>query len=174
MGGSRPPSPLCYGFPMFGIGPYEMLIILALGLMLFSPRELPGVLKGIARFWGSIRRTADEFRDAIMQDEELGELRDAYQGTADELRGAELQARRELTKARMEVRRAESKLTGVAKAAGDAEDAMKDTVAAAQNPDAWSGSADRVGSDSSQPEPSAPAASKKPPASPPPPATGAA
>jgi Sec-independent protein translocase protein TatA len=92
------------------MGPYEMLVILALGLMLFSPRELPAVLRSIAKFWGSIRRTADEFREAILQDEDLKDLRQAYDGTRRELREAEVQARRELTRARAEMRKAEQKL----------------------------------------------------------------
>lgn len=95
---------------VFGIGTYEMLIILAVGLMLFSPKELPGVLRGIARFWASVRRTADEFRDAIMQDEDLREVRDVLDEARSDLLAAEQAAREELVKARMQVREAEAKL----------------------------------------------------------------
>ena len=101
------------------MGPTELLVIVALGLMLFSPKELPKVLRSVARFWGSVRRTADEFRDAIMQDEDLREpleeMRKAYSGTRAELREAEEQARRAVAKARMEMRQAERKLAEVAR-----------------------------------------------------------
>ncbi|MCA9708288.1 MAG: hypothetical protein KDK70_20725 [Myxococcales bacterium] len=100
---------------MFGIGPFEMLVVAVLALLLFSPRELPKIIKGISQLWGTLRRTADEFRDAIMQEDAMQELKDAVDGTKAELRDAESAARRELMKARMEARRAENKLLKVAR-----------------------------------------------------------
>jgi hypothetical protein len=43
---------------VFGIGVTEMILIGLVILMLFSPRELPGMMKSLARVYGSIRRTA--------------------------------------------------------------------------------------------------------------------
>lgn len=105
----------CYRVGVFGIGPFEMLVVAVLALMLFSPRELPKILKSISQLWGSLRRTADEFRDAIMQEEAMQDIKDAVNGTKAELRDAESAARRELMKARMEARRAQNKLTKVAR-----------------------------------------------------------
>jgi Sec-independent protein translocase protein TatA len=106
---------------VFGVGPYEMLIILLVGLMLFSPRELPGVLRSISRFWASIRRTADEFRDAILQDEELraplDELRGVVTDTRQGLRDVERRAREEVQRARVELREAEQRLAHAARSA---------------------------------------------------------
>ncbi|MEX1362612.1 MAG: hypothetical protein AB1Z98_05760 [Nannocystaceae bacterium] len=100
---------------MFGIGPTELLVVAVLALMMFSPRELPKIIRSISQLWGSLRRTADEFRDAIMQEEAMQDLKDAVDGTKAELRDVEGAARRELMKARMEARRAENKLVKVAR-----------------------------------------------------------
>lgn len=109
------PAPDCYGEHVFGMGLYEFLVIVGIALMLFSPRELPKIIKGFARVWGSIRRTADEFKEALMEDEDLrapvDEIKRAYHGTRQELRQAEDAARRELAKARMEARMAERRLS---------------------------------------------------------------
>ncbi len=91
----------------------EMLVVAVLALLLFSPRELPKILRGVSQLWGSLRRTADEFRDAIMQEEAMQDLKEAVNGTKAQLRDAEGAARRELMKARMEARRAENKLLKV-------------------------------------------------------------
>jgi Sec-independent protein translocase protein TatA len=115
------------------MGPQELLVILVVALMLFSPRELPKVMKGLARFWGSIRRTAEEFRSAVLEDEELREpledIRDAYEGARKGLRGAEEKARHELAKARVEMRRAERALENVSRDAEQEAAKMKDRVA---------------------------------------------
>jgi Sec-independent protein translocase protein TatA len=105
----------CYRVRVFGIGTFEMLVVAVLALLLFSPRELPKIIKGISSLWGSLRRTADEFRDAVMQEEAMQDLKDAVDGTKAQLRDAEGAARRELMKARMEARRAENKLLRVAR-----------------------------------------------------------
>lgn len=86
-----------------------------LALLLFSPKELPKILRGVTQLWGSLRRTADEFRDAILQEEAMQDLKDAVEGTKAQLRDVEGEARRELMKARMEARRAENKLVKVAR-----------------------------------------------------------
>lgn len=105
----------CYRVAVFGIGPSELLVVAVLALLLFSPRELPKILRSVTQLWGSLRRTADEFRDAIMQEEAMQDLKDAVDGTKAQLRDAEGAARRELMKARMEARRAENKLVKVAR-----------------------------------------------------------
>jgi Sec-independent protein translocase protein TatA len=115
------------------MGPQELLVILVLALMLFSPRELPKVMKSFARFWGSIRRTAEEFRSAVLDDEELREpiedIRDAYEGARKGLRGAEEKARHELAKARVEMRRAERALEEVSRDTEQEAARMNDRVA---------------------------------------------
>lgn len=100
---------------MFGIGTSELLVVAVLALLLFPPKELPKILRSVSQLWGTLRRTADEFRDAIMQEEAMQDLKDAVDGTKAQLRDVEGAARRELMKARMEARRAENKLLKVAR-----------------------------------------------------------
>jgi len=102
---------------VFGIGPTEFIIIGVVALMLFSPRELPKILRSAAKFWASLRNTADEFRDAIMNEEEMHDLRGMLKGGAVSVKNAEAAARRELMKARMEMQKAQNKLLKTVKVA---------------------------------------------------------
>jgi Tat protein translocase TatB subunit len=101
---------------VFGIGPVELIIIAVVALMLFSPKELPGIIRTFTKFWGSLRATADDFKDAIMNEEELDEIKKALKGGKDELKKAEAAARRELMKARVEMQKAQNKLIKTVKA----------------------------------------------------------
>jgi Tat protein translocase TatB subunit len=101
---------------VFGIGPVEFIIIAVVALMLFSPKELPGIIRTFTKFWGSLRATADDFKDAIMNEEELDEIKKAIKGGKDELKKAEAAARRELMKARVEMQKAQNKLIKTVKA----------------------------------------------------------
>ncbi|MBK7830078.1 hypothetical protein [Nannocystis sp.] len=100
---------------MFGFGITELVVVGLVILMLFSPRELPGMMKTLARVYGSIRRTAEEFRAQVMEAEELREpieeIRAAYHGTKQELLTAQELARRELGRARAEAMKAQQKLS---------------------------------------------------------------
>ncbi len=111
----------CYRGPVFGIGPVEFIIIAVVALMLFSPKELPGIIRTFTKFWGSLRATADDFRDAIMNEEELDEIKKAIKGGKDELKKAEAAARRELMKARVEMQKAQNKLIKTVKATEQAQ-----------------------------------------------------
>lgn len=104
---------------VFGIGLTEMILIGLVILMLFSPRELPGMIKSVAKVYGSIRRTAEEFRAQVMEADELREpieeIRAAYHGTKQELLGAQDLARRELQRARSEAMKAQQRLAELAR-----------------------------------------------------------
>ncbi len=161
---------------MFGIGPTEFIIIAVMALLLFSPRELPKILRSAAKFWGSLRNTADEFKDAIMNEEELQDIRGVLSGTAKDIKNAENAARRELMKARMEMQKAQNKLLKTVKAA---EEAKRAELAAAQT-DPGEGApvvagAAAVATESASPAPpstapASPEPTAAPPADPPPPA----
>lgn len=94
----------------------EIAVIGLLAVILFPPRELPKLARTVARFYGTIRRTADDFRAAIMEDPDLNEpideIKTAYRKTRWEVRRAEEAARRELAKARMDARMAARGRTG--------------------------------------------------------------
>jgi len=104
---------------VFGIGFTEMILVGIVILLLFSPRELPGMMKTLAQVYGSIRRTAEEFRAQVMDADELREpieeIRAAYHGTKQELMSAQDLARRELGRARSEAMKAQQKLAELAR-----------------------------------------------------------
>lgn len=125
---------------MFGIGVTEMIVIGLVILMLFSPRELPGMMKTLARAYGSIRRTAEEFRAQVMDAEELREpieeIRAAYHGTKTELLSAQDLARRELGRARAEAMKAQQRLSELAREESRRESTvLKGRVSAHESPD---------------------------------------
>lgn len=119
---------------MFGIGLTEMILVGLVALMLFSPKELPDMIKVIARVYGSIRRTAEQFRSQVMEADELrepiDEIRAAYHGTRAELDSARDLARRELQRARTEVVRAQQKINELAREEAKRVPALGDRVAA--------------------------------------------
>lgn len=146
---------------MFGIGLTEMILVGIVALMLFSPRELPGLIKTLARFYGSIRRTAEHFRTQVMEAEELrepiDEIRAAYHGTRAEIDSARDLARRELSRARSEVLRAQQKINELAREEARRAPVLGDRVVA-------SGPGEPAPSTSSEPTPAAPAAAPAGPA----------
>jgi Sec-independent protein translocase protein TatA len=95
---------------VFGFGVTEMVLVAFVAILLFPPRELPKIAREIARLYGYARRTADQFRSAILEDEELNkpirEIKNIYHETRYELRRAEELAQREMAKVRMEARMA--------------------------------------------------------------------
>ena len=102
----------CYGadVSLFGIGPMEMVVVAVVALMLFNPRELPKMLRSVAKFWGQLRATADEFKETIMTADGVDEIQEMVKGTKGHIRQVENDARRELMKARAEMRKAQQKL----------------------------------------------------------------
>ncbi len=87
-----------------------MVVIAVVALVLFNPRELPKMLRSIAKFWGQLRATADEFKDTIMTADGVDEIQELVKGTKGQIRQVETDARRELMKARAEMRKAQQKL----------------------------------------------------------------
>lgn len=88
----------------------EIGVIVLLAVMLFPPRELPKIARGIARLYGQVKRTADDFKSAILDDEDLNapirEIKDAYNETRYQVQRAEAATKAEINKARMEARMA--------------------------------------------------------------------
>jgi len=50
---------------MFGIGTWELVVILALALILLGPAKLPEVAKSIGKGLASLRKSADEVKKEI-------------------------------------------------------------------------------------------------------------
>ncbi|MFV8751599.1 Sec-independent protein translocase subunit TatA/TatB [Nannocystaceae bacterium ST9] len=95
---------------MFGLGMMEIGLIIALAVMLFPPTELPKLARSIARVYGQVRKTADDFRNAVLNDEDLrnpiDEIKGVYEEARGEVRDAERKARQQLAKAQMDLRMA--------------------------------------------------------------------
>ena len=53
---------------MFGINPFELLIILMVGLIVVGPKRLPEIGRTIGRAFSEIRRVQDEIRDTVRFD----------------------------------------------------------------------------------------------------------
>jgi sec-independent protein translocase protein TatB len=64
-----------FGFEQFSV---EMVLVLALGLMVLGPKELPVVLRRLGQFVGKMRGMAAEFRasfDELARQSEIDDLR---------------------------------------------------------------------------------------------------
>ena len=55
---------------MFGIGLTEVIIILVVALLVVGPKKLPELAKTLGRGMAEFRRTADDFKSSVYQDEE--------------------------------------------------------------------------------------------------------
>ncbi len=165
----------CYRGHVFGVGPSELALIAIVALMLFSPRDLPKILRSVAKFWGSLRATADEFREAIMTADGVDEIQELVKGGREELRRAENAARREMMKARAEMRKAQQKLAKTVRAG---EELRKQELGEAPGEDATARDSTPEPAAPPHTEPAAPSytgpAASRGPAVPPPPATGTA
>jgi Tat protein translocase TatB subunit len=66
------------------IGGFELLVLAAIGLLVFGPRRLPSLGRSLARGLGDLRRVANEMKTAVEKEADLSEVKDA----AGELRKA--------------------------------------------------------------------------------------
>lgn len=109
---------------MFGLGFWEIAVVVLLAVTLFPPKEIPKLARSIARAYGTVRRTAEEFRSQIMDDEDLraplDEVRSAYNDARWQVSKVQQEAQAQLRKAEQEARMAVSSTTGgVASVAGE-------------------------------------------------------
>jgi Tat protein translocase TatB subunit len=58
---------------MFGIGTFEMIIILVIALVVVGPNKLPGIVRGISKGIREFRRSLIEDDDKSAQSEEDNE-----------------------------------------------------------------------------------------------------
>ncbi|MDO8629836.1 MAG: twin-arginine translocase TatA/TatE family subunit [Phycisphaerales bacterium] len=54
---------------MFGLGPAELVIILALALLIFGPKKLPVIGRSIGSAMRELRRASNDFMSAVENDE---------------------------------------------------------------------------------------------------------
>ena len=53
---------------MFGIGVQEMVIIGLIVLVIFGPKNLPGMARDVGRFVSDARRSVDEFKEDLVSE----------------------------------------------------------------------------------------------------------
>jgi len=58
---------------MFGIGITEIIIILIVALLVVGPKKLPELAKTLGRGMAEFRKTADDFKESIYQDDNIVE-----------------------------------------------------------------------------------------------------
>lgn len=85
---------------MFGLGTSEMLLIAVVALLVIGPDKLPHAMRQLGRWYGQIRRTADELRRAFVLEADRQDAAERYK---------QLQERR---KAAQEARRRANEETG--------------------------------------------------------------
>jgi Tat protein translocase TatB subunit len=61
---------------MFGIGTWELVVILALALILLGPAKLPQVAKSIGKGLATLRKSADEVKKEVDLDGLAAEITD--------------------------------------------------------------------------------------------------
>jgi TatA/E family protein of Tat protein translocase len=62
--------PVPLAFLVDGFGGPEMLLILAVALVFFGPRRIPGIARSIGRAVSELRRASRDFQDQVMRIEE--------------------------------------------------------------------------------------------------------
>lgn len=136
----------CYGLPVFGLGMMEIGLIIAVAVMLFPPKELPKLARSIARIYGQVRKTAEDFRSAVLEDEDLrepiDEIKGAYHQARFEARDAERKARQQLAKAQMELRMATARRMAEEREAKAQQETSESAAAPASEPPLAANSAD--------------------------------
>ncbi len=64
---------------MFGIGPWELVVILLIALIVFGPKRLPEVMKAFGRVMAELRKTAEEIKEEVLEEEDVKEIQQSLQ-----------------------------------------------------------------------------------------------
>jgi sec-independent protein translocase protein TatB len=81
---------------MFGIGPMEMLVILLVILIVFGPKRLPEIMKTMGRMMAELKKTADEVKKEIIQEEDIKEIQDSLREISEVPRLVQRQLEKEI------------------------------------------------------------------------------
>lgn len=77
----------------------EVMVVAILIVLLFPPRELPKIARTVAQLYGQLRKTADDFRSAVLMDDELRapirEIRSVYHDARYEIQKTRTKMQRE-------------------------------------------------------------------------------
>ncbi len=70
---------------MFGIGFEELLVILAVALIVVGPRKLPDVARALGRGYAEFKRTMDQLKDTLDQDDTVRGLKEEFRSAQREV-----------------------------------------------------------------------------------------
>jgi sec-independent protein translocase protein TatB len=79
---------------MFGLGWGEMGVIAVVALLVIPPDRLPHVMRQLGRWYGQIRRSADELRRAFVLEADRQDAAERYRSLQDRRRQAQEARRR--------------------------------------------------------------------------------
>ena len=71
---------------MFGIGMPELLLILAIALIVIGPKKLPDLAKSLGRTLREFKKATNEFKDTLQIDEDLSDVKKAFDDLGDDLK----------------------------------------------------------------------------------------
>ena len=76
---------------MFGMGWQEILVIVAIGVLVIGPEQLPQVARTIGKLMAQFRRATSDLREAVSEEmhqhKELSELKEFSSNLENEIRG---------------------------------------------------------------------------------------
>jgi len=70
---------------MFGIGFEHLLVIMVIALLLVGPNKLPDVARALGRGYAEFKRTMDELKETMDQDETVRELKEEFRSAQREV-----------------------------------------------------------------------------------------
>jgi TatA/E family protein of Tat protein translocase len=73
---------------MFGIGMPELILIMAIALIVIGPKKLPDLARSIGRALGEFKKATGELKSSLGVDEELGEVKHAFDEMNQEVKDA--------------------------------------------------------------------------------------
>ena len=73
---------------MFGIGMPEMILILAIALVVLGPKKLPDLARSLGRAMREFKRATNEFKETMQIDNEMAEVKKAFNGITDDVKEA--------------------------------------------------------------------------------------
>jgi len=79
---------------MFGIGPWEFVVILVIALLVVGPKRLPELMRDLGKILAQVRNATDDLRHELKLDEELNHI----QNTVRELQDVSTTAMQKLMK----------------------------------------------------------------------------
>lgn len=73
---------------MFGIGMPEMLLLAAIALIVIGPKKLPDLAKSLGRAMREFKKATSDFKDTLQIDEDLAEVKKAFNDINDDVKKA--------------------------------------------------------------------------------------